>query len=88
MSSYRIIHNASKILSRVSAHGLPETAAAEMGYRFRTVDRLLTNFHTPESTLLMLVSALAGREHIMAAYEHAIAQRYRFYSYGDAMFIR
>lgn len=58
------------------------------GYRFRTVDRLLTNFHTPESTLLMLVSALAGREHIMAAYEHAIAQRYRFYSYGDAMFIR
>lgn len=58
------------------------------GYRFRTVDRLLTNFHTPESTLLMLVSALAEREHIMAAYEHAIAQRYRFYSYGDAMFIR
>ena len=58
------------------------------GYRFRTVDRLLTNFHTPESTLLMLVSALAGREHIMAAYEHAIAQRYRFYSYGDAMLIR
>lgn len=58
------------------------------GYRFRTVDRLLTNFHTPESTLLMLVSALAGREHIMTAYEHAIAQRYRFYSYGDAMFIR
>lgn len=58
------------------------------GYRFRTVDRLLTNFHTPESTLLMLVSALAGREHIMSAYEHAIAQRYRFYSYGDAMFIR
>ena len=56
-------------------------------YRFRTVDRLLTNFHTPESTLLMLVSALAGREHIIAAYEHAIARHYRFFSYGDAMFI-
>ena len=58
------------------------------GYRFRTVDSLLTNFHTPESTLLMLVSALAGKDNIMRAYEHAIRERYRFYSYGDAMFIR
>ncbi len=57
------------------------------GYRFRTVDALLTNFHLPRSTLLMLVSALAGVEPIRAAYRHAIAQGYRFFSYGDAMFI-
>lgn len=57
------------------------------GYRFRTVDAMLTNFHLPESTLLMLVSAFAGRANIMAAYEQAIAERYRFFSYGDAMFI-
>ncbi len=57
------------------------------GYRFRVVDRLLTNFHLPRSTLLMLVSAFAGYETTMAAYRHAVAQRYRFYSYGDAMAI-
>ncbi len=58
------------------------------GYEFKTVDALLTNFHLPKSTLLMLVSALAGRRRMMAAYEYAIEQGYRFYSYGDAMFIR
>lgn len=57
------------------------------GYRFKTVDAMVTNFHLSESTLLMLVSAFAGRDHIMLAYQHAIAQRYRFFSYGDAMFI-
>jgi S-adenosylmethionine:tRNA ribosyltransferase-isomerase len=57
------------------------------GYTFRVVDRMLTNFHLPRSTLLMLVSAFAGRELTMAAYRHAIEQRYRFYSYGDAMAI-
>jgi len=57
------------------------------GYRFRNVDAMLTNFHLPESTLLMLVSAFAGRAAIMAAYAEAIAHRYRFFSYGDAMFI-
>jgi S-adenosylmethionine:tRNA ribosyltransferase-isomerase len=57
------------------------------GYRFKTVDRLITNFHLPKSTLLMLVSAFAGYEHIQAAYRHAIAQRYRFFSYGDAMLL-
>ena len=55
------------------------------GYRFRVVDGLLTNFHLPESTLLMLVSAFAGRERVMAAYRHAVEQRYRFFSYGDCM---
>ena len=57
------------------------------GYRIRSVDALLTNFHLPESTLLMLVSAFAGRQRIMSAYEHAIRERYRFFSYGDAMLL-
>lgn len=57
------------------------------GYRFRVVDALVTNFHLPESTLVMLVSAFAGREAVLAAYAEAIAQRYRFFSYGDAMFL-
>src|SRR4030095_1759456 len=58
------------------------------GFRFRAVSGLLTNFHLPKSTLLMLVSALAGQETIMKAYRHAIQQGYRFYSYGDCMLIR
>jgi S-adenosylmethionine:tRNA ribosyltransferase-isomerase len=57
------------------------------GYRFRVVDALLTNFHLPESTLLMLVSAFAGHAQVMAAYRHAVANRYRFFSYGDAMWV-
>jgi S-adenosylmethionine:tRNA ribosyltransferase-isomerase len=57
------------------------------GYRFRVVERLLTNFHLPRSTLLMLVSAFGGMDNIRRAYRHAIEQRYRFYSYGDAMLI-
>ncbi len=57
------------------------------GYRFRCVDALITNFHLPESTLIMLVSALAGREHVLEAYRTAVEQRYRFFSFGDAMLI-
>ena len=57
------------------------------GYRFKVTDALITNFHLPESTLVMLVSALAGRERILAAYEEAVRERYRFFSFGDAMFI-
>lgn len=57
------------------------------GYRFRTVDALITNFHLPESTLLMLVSAFAGVDHVLGAYRHAVRERYRFFSYGDAMFV-
>jgi len=57
------------------------------GFRFRVVDAMITNFHLPESTLLMLVSAFAGRERVLAAYRHAVAGRYRFFSYGDAMFL-
>ena len=57
------------------------------GYSFKVIDGLITNFHLPESTLVMLVSALAGREHVMAAYEKAVQERYRFFSFGDAMLI-
>jgi S-adenosylmethionine:tRNA ribosyltransferase-isomerase len=57
------------------------------GYKFRMVDALVTNFHLPRSTLLMLVAAFAGKDFILSAYEEAIAQKYRFYSFGDAMLI-
>lgn len=57
------------------------------GYRYKIVDALITNFHLPESTLIMLVSALAGRDHVLAAYEEAVRERYRFFSFGDAMYI-
>ena len=57
------------------------------GYRFKVMDGLVTNFHLPESTLIMLVSAFAGREHVLAAYQEAVRERYRFFSFGDAMFL-
>lgn len=57
------------------------------GYEFQVVDAMITNFHLPESTLIMLVSAFAGKQHVMAAYGHAVQQEYRFFSYGDAMFV-
>ena len=57
------------------------------GYHFKVIDALITNFHLPESTLVMLVSALAGREHVLDAYAEAVKERYRFFSFGDAMFI-
>ena len=70
---------------------VPESGNTEIfiypGYTFKVIDALITNFHLPESTLLMLVSALAGRDHILAAYEEAVRERYRFFSFGDAMFI-
>ena len=57
------------------------------GYKFKATDALITNFHLPESTLIMLVSALAGKDKVMKAYEEAVAERYRFFSFGDAMLI-
>ena len=76
----------------ISGEVLAGRAVAELfilpGHRFRAVDQLLTNFHLPGSTLLVLVSAFAGRESILAAYQHAITESYRFYSYGDCMLIR
>ena len=58
------------------------------GYQFKAIDCLITNFHLPESTLLMLVSALAGRENVLNAYNKAVEEKYRFFSFGDAMFIK
>ena len=57
------------------------------GYKFKCIDGLITNFHLPESTLVMLVSALAGREYILKAYNEAVKEEYKFFSFGDAMFI-
>ena len=63
------------------------TLTIKPGYRFRVADALLTNFHLPQSSLLILVSAFAGREFVLDAYRHAVRERYRFYSYGDCMLI-
>jgi S-adenosylmethionine:tRNA ribosyltransferase-isomerase len=81
-----------RALESAAAHGLrPGTGETSLfvtpGYAFRVVDRLITNFHLPKSTLLMLVSAFGGTENIRAAYRHAVEHRYRFFSYGDAMLI-
>jgi S-adenosylmethionine:tRNA ribosyltransferase-isomerase len=82
-----------RTLEHAAASGIVQAGSGETdififpGYRFRVVDALLTNFHLPKSTLLMLVSAFAGREHVLAAYAEAVARGFRFYSYGDAMFI-
>jgi S-adenosylmethionine:tRNA ribosyltransferase-isomerase len=82
-----------RTLEAASQSGALESGSARTdifitpGYQFKMIDGLLTNFHLPKSTLLMLVSALAGKENVMHAYEHAIKKSYRFYSYGDAMFV-
>ena len=82
-----------RALESAAAAGELKAASAETrlfivpGYGFRVVDRLITNFHLPRSTLMMLVSAFAGMDNIRRAYAHAVAQKYRFFSYGDAMLI-
>ena len=81
----RALESAATDDGRVTAGAAETRLLITPGYRFRVVDRLLTNFHLPRSTLLMLVSAFAGYERTMAAYRHAVAERYRSYSYGDAM---
>jgi S-adenosylmethionine:tRNA ribosyltransferase-isomerase len=73
--------------SHIKAHSGEANIFIYPGYRFQVVDAMLTNFHLPKSTLLMLVSAFAGRERVLAAYEHAVRERYRFFSYGDCMFL-
>jgi len=86
-TTVRALETAADGGGRVS-HGRGETGLTiTPGYRFRAVDALLTNFHLPRSSLLVLVSAFAGRELVLAAYRHAVAGRYRFYSYGDCMLI-
>ena len=79
-------HSASQT-GRLEAGGGEADIFIYPGFKFRVVGALLTNFHLPQSTLLMLVSALAGRERVLQAYDHAVEQRYRFYSYGDCMFV-
>jgi S-adenosylmethionine:tRNA ribosyltransferase-isomerase len=72
---------------RVIAGPAEATVFIRPGFPFKAIDGLLTNFHLPRSSLLMLVSAFAGRERVLAAYDQAVARRYRFYSYGDAMLV-
>jgi S-adenosylmethionine:tRNA ribosyltransferase-isomerase len=78
---------ASSTDGQLHAHTGATSIFISPGFRFRVVDALLTNFHLPQSTLLMLVSAFAGRDNTLAAYRHAVEARYRFFSYGDCMFI-
>ena len=85
-TSLRALESAA-MSGRLRAHTGETSLFITPGFEFRVVDRLITNFHLPKSTLLMLVSALAGHGHVRALYQHAIAQRYRFFSYGDAMLL-
>lgn len=86
-TSCRTLESAAKEDGSVSAGSGWTDIFIYPGYEFKAVDGLITNFHLPESTLLMLVSALAGREHILAAYEQAVKEKYRFFSFGDAMLL-
>lgn len=86
-TSCRVLESAADCSGRINAQKGDTGIFIYPGYRFRATDALITNFHLPESTLLMLVSAFSSREKIMAAYSEAIRERYRFFSYGDAMFI-
>ena len=89
----RIVAVGTTSLRALESHALTGQKSGETnlfitpGFQFKTVDCLLTNFHLPKSTLLMLVSAFAGMDNIRTAYQHAITQKYRFFSYGDAMFL-
>ena len=86
-TSCRTIESASDENGLVHAGSADTSIFIYPGYSFRTMDGLITNFHLPESTLIMLVSAFAGRENVLAAYEEAVQKRYRFFSFGDAMLI-
>ena len=86
-TSCRTIESAADEYGRIKACSGWTDIFIYPGYQFKILDALITNFHLPESTLVMLVSALAGREHVLAAYEEAVKERYRFFSFGDAMFI-
>jgi S-adenosylmethionine:tRNA ribosyltransferase-isomerase len=86
-TSLRALESASSADGTVRAGTAETDIFITPGYRFKVVDRLITNFHLPKSTLLMLVSAFTGVDNIRAAYAHAVAERYRFFSYGDAMLL-
>jgi S-adenosylmethionine:tRNA ribosyltransferase-isomerase len=86
-TTMRALESAATEDGRVMARRGVASLTIKPGYRFRIADALLTNFHLPRSSLLILVSAFAGRDLVLEAYRHAVAQRYRFYSYGDCMLI-
>jgi S-adenosylmethionine:tRNA ribosyltransferase-isomerase len=86
-TSVRVLEHCAKEDGRIQASSGNTALMILPGHEFRVTDGMLTNFHVPKSTLLMLVSAFAGREAVLAAYRHAVAERYRFFSYGDAMLI-
>jgi S-adenosylmethionine:tRNA ribosyltransferase-isomerase len=86
-TSCRTIESASNEDGTVRAESRDTSIFIYPGYKFKVLDCLITNFHLPESTLIMLVSALAGRENVLKAYEEAVKERYRFFSFGDAMFV-
>ena len=86
-TSLRALESAGNDDGTVRVGGAETSIFITPGYRFKVVDRLITNFHLPKSTLLMLVSAFAGYDNIRAAYAHAVVERYRFFSYGDAMLL-
>jgi len=84
----RTLESVAATLGEVAPHSGSTSIFIREGHRFRVVDQLMTNFHLPASTLIVLVSAFAGRETVLGAYAHAVAQRYRFFSYGDGMLLR
>lgn len=87
-TSVRTLESAANDIGQVAAGTSGTSIFMYPGYKFKVVDQMFTNFHTPESTLIMLVSAFAGRENILAAYNEAVRERYRFFSYGDCMLIK
>lgn len=87
-TTVRVLEGVVATIGELTAYSGEVNMFITPGFEFKVVDGLITNFHLPKSTLLMLVSALAGREHILAAYQEAVDHRYRFFSFGDAMFIR
>ena len=86
-TTVRTLEHCALAESQLTAHIGETSIFLSPGHTFRVVDGLLTNFHLPQSTLLMLVCAFAGREHVLSAYQHAVAERYRFFSYGDCMLL-
>ena len=86
-TTVRTLEFAARDYGRVQAGSGEAELFIYPGFNFRVVKAMLTNFHLPQSTLLMLVCAFGGKENVMAAYQHAVAARYRFYSYGDCMFV-
>lgn len=86
-TSCRTVESAADDAGRVRAGSGNTEIFIYPGYQFKVLDALITNFHLPESTLVMLVSALAGRENVLAAYREAVRERYRFFSFGDAMLV-